>query len=119
MGVNTGTVSSFSTAIFSRVPLSAASMVTTLLSVCTSKKGSPLRTVSPTFLCHPIRLPSSCVKPSLGMIITLAMDLPPYSSFFTASRIIFSLGTTSFSSTGLNGSGTSGAQQRIMGASRS
>ena len=42
-----------------------------------------------------------------------------YTNFFTASRIIFSFGTTSFSSTGLNGSGTSGAQTRIIGASRS
>ena len=67
------------TAIFSSVPEAEASMVFVSLSVSTSKRGSPSLTASPSFFSHLLTVPSVMVRPSLGITITLAIELPPVS----------------------------------------
>ena len=119
MGVNTSAKAPSSRMIFRRVPSSVASTGMVVLSVLISKSTSPFFTFSPTCLCHLTSWPSSMLKPSLGMMTTSAIAMPPYTISRILAAIFFSSGISGNSSAGLKGRGTSAVPIRWMGASRS
>ena len=96
-----------------------ASTSVVTLSVSTISSGSPLARRSPSCFSHSRTVPDSMVWPRLGIPNFTAMGFVLYATRSRAEASSFStLGTASFSNTGLKGMGTSAAATRRTGASR-